>query len=66
MNDVIIRALKTLVQSAAGMAAAAALTAIGSAAVITAVDWKYVAGSACLAAVVSVLMNINKIYGGAE
>lgn len=64
MNDVIVRALKTLIQSAAGMAAAAALTAIGSAAVITAVDWPYVAGSAALAAVVSILMNINKIYGG--
>ena len=64
MNDVLVRALKTLVQSAAGMAAAAALVAIGDNNIISDVGWRYVAESAALAAVVSILMNINKIYGG--
>lgn len=63
MNDVIIRAIKTLVQTAIGCAAVAALTAIGSASVMEAVDWRYVASSACLAAIVSLLMNATKLKG---
>lgn len=63
MNDVIIRAIKTLVQTAIGCAAVAALTAIGSASVMEAVDWRYVASSACLAAIVSLLMNAAKLKG---
>lgn len=63
MNDVIIRAVKTLIQSAIGMAAGAAIVAIGDNATITAVDWPYVAGCAALAAVVSILMNLNKLKG---
>ena len=63
MNDVIIRAIKTLIQSAIGCAAVAALTAIGSASVMEAVEWRYVASSACLAAIVSLLMNASKLKG---
>ena len=63
MNDVITRALKTLIQSAIGCAAVAALSAIGTANVMGAVDWQYVASSACLAAVVSLLMNMSKLKG---
>ena len=63
MNDVFIRAIKTLVQSAIGCAAVAALSAIGSASVMESVDWRYVASSACLAAIVSLLMNISKLKG---
>lgn len=63
MNDVIIRAIKTLIQTAIGCAAVAALTAIGSASVMEAVDWRYVASSACLAAIVSLLMNAAKLKG---
>lgn len=63
MNDVILRAIKTLIQSAIGCAAVAALSAIGSASVMDAVDWRYVASSACLAAIVSLLMNASKLKG---
>ena len=63
MNDIIIRTLKTLIQSAIGAAAAAAITAIGSETIISAVDWQRVAGTAALAAVVCVLMNISKWKG---
>lgn len=63
MNDIIIRALKTLIQSAIGCAAVAALAAIGSASVMESVDWHYVVSSACLAAVVSLLMNVSKMKG---
>lgn len=63
MNDVILRAIKTLIQSAIGCAAVAALSAIGSASVMDAVNWRYVASSACLAAIVSLLMNASKLKG---
>lgn len=63
MNDVFARSMKTLAQCAIGMAAGAALAAIGGAPTITAVDWPYVAGSAALAAIAAVLMNLNKLKG---
>lgn len=60
INAVIMRAFKTLIQAAIGAAASAALAAIGSATTIGDVNWGVVAGTAGLAAVVSVLMNIVK------
>lgn len=48
------RALRTLVQ----VAASAAITAIGTASTIGEVDWKYVASTSALAAVLSILMSL--------
>lgn len=59
INAVWMRAIKTLVQSAIGAAATACLSAIGSSTTIGQVDWKLVASTACLAAIVSALMNIK-------
>lgn len=53
------RAWKTLVQSAIGAAAGAVLSVIGSSTTMGQVDWQLVASTACLAAIVSVLMNIK-------
>lgn len=53
------RAWKTLVQSAIGAAAGAMLSVIGTSATMEQVDWHLVASTACLAAIVSVLMNIK-------
>ena len=53
------RAWKTLVQSAIGAAATAAISTIGTATTMGQVDWKLVASTACLATVVSLLMNIK-------
>lgn len=59
INAIIIRAIKTLIQSAIGAAATAALAAIGSATTIGQVNWGIVASTAGLAAIVSVLMNLK-------
>lgn len=53
------RAWKTLVQSAIGAAAGAVLSVIGTSTTMAQVDWQLVASTACLAAIVSVLMNIK-------
>lgn len=57
INAVWNRAWKTLVQSAIGAAATACLSVIGTSTTIGEVDWHLVAGTACLAAIVSLLMN---------
>lgn len=49
------RALRTLIQAAAG----AALTAIGSATTMGAVNWLQVASSSALAAIISLLMSLT-------
>lgn len=59
INAVWMRAIKTLIQSAIGAAATACLSAIGTSTTIGQVDWKLVASTACLAAIVSALMNIK-------
>ena len=56
---VITRAVKTLIQSAIGAAASAALATIGTSATMGEVNWSLVASTAGLAAIVSVLMNIK-------
>jgi len=56
---VITRAVKTLIQSAIGAAASAALATIGTSATMGEVNWGLVASTAGLAAIVSVLMNIK-------
>ena len=58
-NAVMMRAIKTLIQSAIGAAATACLTVIGTSTTMGQVDWKMVASTACLSAIVSVLMNIK-------
>ncbi len=59
LNAVIIRAVKTLIQSAIGAAASAALATIGTSATMGEVNWGLVASTAGLAAIVSVLMNVK-------
>ena len=56
---VITRAVKTLIQSAIGAAASAALATIGTSATMGEVNWSLVASTAGLAAIVSVLMNVK-------
>lgn len=56
---VITRAVKTLIQSAIGAAASAALATIGTSATMGEVNWGLVASTAGLAAIVSVLMNVK-------
>lgn len=56
---VITRAVKTLIQSAIGAAASAALATIGTSATMGEVSWSLVASTAGLAAIVSVLMNVK-------
>lgn len=56
---VITRAVKTLIQSAIGAAASAALATIGTSATMGEVNWSLVVSTAGLAAIVSVLMNIK-------
>lgn len=58
-NAVATRAIKTLIQSAIGAAATACLTVIGTSTTMGQVDWKLVASTACLSAIVSMLMNIK-------
>lgn len=58
-NAILTRAFKTLIQSAIGAAASAALAVIGTSATMGDVSWGLVASTAGLAAVVSVLMNIK-------
>ena len=58
-NAVLMRAIKTLIQSAIGAAATACLTVIGTSTTIGDVNWKVVASTACLSAIVSVLMNVK-------
>ena len=60
LKAIFFRAIKTLIQSAIGAAASAALAAIGSASTIGEVQWGLVASTAGLAAIVSVLMNISR------
>lgn len=55
----LMRAWKTLVQSAIGAAATAALTVIGTSATMGEVNWVTVASTACLSAIVSLLMNVK-------
>lgn len=59
INAVWSRAWKTLVQSAIGAAAGAMLSVIGTSNTMEQVDWHLVASTACLAAIVSVIMNIK-------
>lgn len=56
---IIKRAIKTLVQSAIGAGATAALTVIGTSTTLGEVNWGMVASTAVLAMIVSVLMNIK-------
>jgi len=58
-NAVMTRAIKTLIQSAIGAAATSCLAVIGTSTTMGQVDWKLVASTACLAAIVSALMNIK-------
>lgn len=59
INAVWNRAWKTLVQSAIGAAAGACLSVIGTSTTMGQVDWQLVASTACLSAIVSVMMNIK-------
>lgn len=59
LKAILMRAWKTLVQAAIGAAASAALVSIGSAQTMGDVNWGMVASTACLAAIVSILMNIK-------
>ena len=54
-----MRAWKTLIQSAIGAAATSALTAIGTATTMGDVNWGLVASTACLSAIASLLMNVK-------
>ena len=56
---ILMRAWKTLIQAAIGAAATAALSAIGTAQTMGDVNWGLVASTACLAAIVSLLMNVK-------
>lgn len=53
------RAWKTLIQSAIGAAATAALSVIGTATTMGEVNWGLVASTAVLATIVSILMNVK-------
>lgn len=59
VKAIIVRAYRTVIQSAIGAAATAALTAIGSATTLGEVHWGHVASTAGLAAVVCVLMSLK-------
>lgn len=59
INAIMTRAWKTLIQSAIGAAATSALTAIGTATTMGEVAWGAVASTACLSAIVSLLMNLK-------
>ena len=59
VNAIMMRAWKTLIQSAIGAAATSALTAIGTATSMGEVKWGMVASTACLSAIVSLLMNVK-------
>ena len=56
---ILTRAWKTLFQSAIGAGCSAALTAIGTATTMGEVNWWSVASTACIATIVSLLMNIK-------
>lgn len=58
-SAILMRAFKTLIQAAIGSAATAALAAIGTAQSMGEVNWGMVASTACLAAIVSMLMNLK-------
>ena len=58
-SAIIMRAIKTLIQSAIGAAASAALATIGTSATMGEVQWGVVASTAGLAAIVSLLMNVK-------
>ena len=58
-SAILMRAWKTLIQSAIGAAATAALAVIGTSATMGEVNWGSVASTACLSAIVSMLMNIK-------
>ena len=58
-NAILTRAWKTLIQSAIGSAATACLTVIGTATTMGEVNWVTVASTACLSAIVSMLMNVK-------
>lgn len=58
-SAILTRAFKTLIQAAIGAAASAALAAIGTAQSMGDVNWYMVASTACLAAIVSMLMNVK-------
>lgn len=58
-SAILMRAWKTLIQSAIGAAATSALTAIGTATSMGEVRWGMVASTACLSAIVSLLMNVK-------
>ena len=58
-SAILMRAWKTLIQSAIGAAATSALTAIGTATSMGEVKWGMVASTAVLAMIVSMLMNIK-------
>lgn len=58
-SAILMRAWKTLIQSAIGAAATAAIATIGTATTMGEVNWWTVASTACLAAIVSLLMNVK-------
>lgn len=58
-SAILMRAWKTLIQSAIGAAATAALAAIGTSTTMGEVNWGMVASTACLSAIVSMLMNLK-------
>lgn len=58
-NAMLMRAFKTLIQSAIGAAASSALAVIGTSATMGEVQWGLVASTACLSAIVSLLMNVK-------
>ena len=58
-SAIVMRAIKTLIQSAIGAGASAALATIGTSATMGEVQWGLVASTACLAAIVSLLMNVK-------
>lgn len=58
-NAIVMRAIKTLIQSAIGAAATSALAVIGTSATMGEVNWGMVASTACLSAIVSLLMNVK-------
>lgn len=58
-SAIVMRAIKTLIQSAIGAGATSALAVIGTSATMGEVNWGMVASTACLSAIVSLLMNVK-------
>lgn len=58
-SAILIRAWKTLIQSAVGAGATACLTVIGTSTTMGEVNWSLVASSAVLAMITSMLWNVK-------